>query len=175
LDDVTAEGDSLADLRAGRTEAIAALYRKESAALLRLLSGMLGGRADAEDALHDLFVGLPDAVQRYDGRGDFTSWLRKVAVRIALMRLRSRRRQGHAPLDAASVVIAGESTDARAMASDTRAAVQRLDEHLRVVFVLYHVEGFSHPEIAALLGISPLNSRVRLARAVARLRKALAP
>lgn len=52
--------------RAGDSAGIAALYGRYAAALFRTAFRICGSRADAEDMVHDLFVGLPDALRRYD-------------------------------------------------------------------------------------------------------------
>ena len=56
---------SIEALRAGRPDALAALYREHGAALYRLAYRLTGSRHDAEDVVHDMFVGLPEALRRY--------------------------------------------------------------------------------------------------------------
>jgi len=149
------------------------VYERYGGQLLRLLARLLGSREDAEDALHDLFVGLPEGLSRYQHQDHFGGWLRRVAARLALMRLRADRRHPHISLDGLATldrlpVNAGDGTD-------IERALAKLDFKLRMVFVLYHVEGFSHAEIASLVGITSGASRVRLSRAVASLRAKLTP
>jgi RNA polymerase sigma-70 factor (ECF subfamily) len=163
----------VAAVRRGDERAIGVVYERYGSQLLRLLTRLLGSRADAEDALHDLFVGLPEALSRYQHRDHFGGWLRRVAARLALMRLRAERRHPQVSLDALATshpppVDVAEGTD-------IERALATLDSKLRVVFVLYHVEGFSHAEIASLVGITSGASRVRLSRAVASLRSKLTP
>jgi RNA polymerase sigma-70 factor, ECF subfamily len=157
-------------VRAGNPEALAALYREHGAALYRLAYRLIGTREDAEDVVHDVFVGLPEALIRYEERGKFTSWLKRVAARVALLRLRSCQRRREVSLH-----IADEKpkppVDANIIALEN--AVNSLPDSLRVVIMLKEVEGYSHGEVAELLGISVAASRVRAARALARLRKAL--
>src|SRR6185312_14939802 len=82
--------------RAGSTGALGDLYRLYGLALFRVAYRLLGTREDAEDVLHDVFVGLPEALEHYEERGRLDAWLRRITVRVALMRLRSqgRRREG---------------------------------------------------------------------------------
>src|SRR5438128_12595842 len=87
---------SIAEARAGSPNALSALYLEHGAALFRLAYRLVGAREGAEDVVHDVFVGLPDALRRYEERGSFAAWLKRVTARVALMRLRSgkRRREG---------------------------------------------------------------------------------
>lgn len=157
-------------VRAGSPEALGALYRDHGAALYRLAYRLTGSREDAEDVVHDVFVGLPEALRRYEERGSFGAWLKRVTARVALMRLRGRQRRREVSLDGAE---RGADPPPAADGIALRTAVRGLPDPLRVVLVLKEIEGYSHAEIADLLGIREGASRVRLARALKRLRKAL--
>src|SRR5213593_5157435 len=89
----------IAEARAGGPEALAALYLEHGGALFRLAYRLVGAREDAEDVVHDVFVGLPEALRRYEERGSFAPWLKRVTARLALMRLRSRRRRREVALE----------------------------------------------------------------------------
>jgi len=170
----SAAGDDFGALiraaRTGSPEALASLYREHGPALYRLAYRLTGTREDAEDVVQDVFVGLPEALTRYEERGKFSSWVKRVTARVALVRLRRRTGRREVSLD-----IADEKqkppVDANIIALET--AVNSLPDSLRVVIMLKEVEGYSHGEVAELLGISVGASRVRAARALARLRKAL--
>src|SRR2546426_11297719 len=82
--------DIVAAARRGDPPALAALYRAHSAAVFRLAYRLTGTREDAEDVVHDVFVGLPEALLRYEERGRLESWLKRVAARVALLGLRQR-------------------------------------------------------------------------------------
>src|SRR2546426_9325061 len=92
--------DIVAAARRGDPPALAALYRAHSAAVFRLAYRLTGTREDAEDVVHDVFVGLPEALLRYEERGRLESWLKRVAARVALMRLRQRGRRREVALEA---------------------------------------------------------------------------
>src|SRR2546426_12014227 len=80
-------GGSEAQIDAARTgdpEALASLYRTHGAVLYRLAYRLTGTAQDAEDVVHDVFVGLPKALGRYEERGSFASWLKRVTARVAL-------------------------------------------------------------------------------------------
>jgi RNA polymerase sigma-70 factor, ECF subfamily len=156
--------------RGGSSEALASLYSTFGATLHRLAYRLTGRREDAEDVVHDVFVGLPEALGRYEERGSLEAWLKRVTARVALMRLRSRNRRREVGLDAAGPP-AEPKTGAAGIA--LQAAVDALPDPLRMVLVLKEIEGYSHAEIGALLGIRAGTSRVRLHAALKRLRKAL--
>ena len=163
-------GASVEAARAGSPEALAALYREHGPALFRLAYRLTGTREDAEDVVHDVFVGLPEALGRYEERGNLVGWLNRVTARVALMRLRSRNRRGEVALDAGGH---GGAPPQDADRIALQSAVNALPDPLRVVLVLTEIEGYSHAEAAELLGISAGASRVRLNRAMRRLRKTL--
>jgi RNA polymerase sigma-70 factor, ECF subfamily len=163
-------GASVEAARAGSPEALAALYREHGAALFRLAYRLTGTREDAEDVVHDVFVGLPEALGQYEERGNLVGWLNRVTARVALMRLRTRNRRREVALDTGGLG-AAPPQDADRIA--LQAAVDALPDRLRAVLVLTEIEGYSHAEAAELLRISAGASRVRLTRALKRLRKAL--
>ncbi|HWC74684.1 MAG TPA: sigma-70 family RNA polymerase sigma factor, partial [Gemmatimonadales bacterium] len=76
----------------GSAEVIADLYGRYGRALFRLAYRLTGTREDAEDVVHDVFVGLPEKLERYEERGRLDAWLRRITARTALMRLRGDRR-----------------------------------------------------------------------------------
>jgi RNA polymerase sigma-70 factor, ECF subfamily len=159
--------------RLGDAVGIGGLYDRYAADLYRAAFRVTASRADAEDVVHDLFVGLPNALARYEDQGHLDAWLTRMTVRLALMRLRGDRRRRLVPATEARDVAATGRTDARVELSDMQHAVLALPDGLRLVLVLKQVHGYSHDEIGALLGISTGASRVRLTRALEMLRRSL--
>lgn len=156
-------------VRAGDPHALGQLYDEFAPRLLRVARQLLGSREDAEDAVHDMFLGLPEALRRYEERGALQAWLTTRTVRVALMRLRSvKRRREDALIDTDHV--APRAHGDLGVASELERAIAMLPDTLRAVFVLRQIEGFTHPEIATVLGISEGNSRVRHTRALEQLR-----
>lgn len=166
-------GDLVDRARAGEPAAIGELYDRYADTLFGTAYRMTGSRSDAEDAVHDLFVGLPNALRRYEDHGQLGAWLNRVVARLALVRMRSDRRQYAAPLDEACAVIATDGANAGADLTELQQAVMALPDNLRAVLVLKQVEGYSHDEIGAMLHISAGASRVRLTRAIEMLRRSL--
>jgi len=168
------ESDDLARrIRAGSGEALEALYRSAGARLYALAWRLTLNRADAEDTVHDVFVGLPRALERYHEQGSFAAWLKRLLIRTALMRRRQERRRD--ARDAAYAVAAelDRSGTGPAPEGEAERLLAVLPEVLRAVVVLREIEGMSHGEIARALGISEVTSRVRLMRGLERLRRTL--
>ena len=162
--------DLIRRTRTGDADALAALYARFGADLYRLAHRLTGNAADAEDVVHDVFVGLPEALARYEERGTFASWLKRVAARRALMVTRAHQRRRETALQGADDRGRdSQPTDVVAL----HVALAGLVPELRAVLVLKEIEGYSHTEIGEVLGISAGASRVRLARALKRLRKLL--
>jgi RNA polymerase sigma factor (sigma-70 family) len=153
----------------GSNRALAALFELHSALVHRVAFRLTLSADDAEDIVQDVFVGLPEALASYDGRGAFEAWLRKITVRLALMRLRSARRR-NARAATALLRRPRSRTDPTLDRLALESAMSALTNDLRVVFVLSDVEGYSHREIGTLLGILPATSQVRLHRARRKLR-----
>src|SRR5262245_27817064 len=169
-DDITGE-PSAARLAAatarGDPDALAALYSRYARELLAVAYRLLQRREDAEDVVHDVFVGLPEALRRYEERGRLVAWLKTITARVALMRIRRQSTRRQVALDEECIaVVAGGPDDALTL----ERALRKLSPGLRAVLVLKEIEGFSHAEIAAMLGISVGASQVRMHRALQALR-----
>jgi RNA polymerase sigma-70 factor (ECF subfamily) len=155
-------------IRAGHADALGELYARAAGRLGALAHRLTGSRQDAEDVVHDVFLGLPEALAHYDEQGQFEPWLRRVTARVALTRARGRqRRREHglsAELPHAQATLSLDDKVALSSALDA------LPDSLRTVIVLKMIEGYSHAEIAELLEITPRASEQRLHRAVKALR-----
>ena len=124
-------------------------------------------RSLAEDILQDGFITLFTKLGSYKGDGSFEGWARRIFVTTALMALRKK--------DA--LKMSDELDAVRGMKADTYTQIQTLGYKelmqlimslptgFRTVFNLYAVEGYSHKEIAEMLGITETTSRTQLSRA----------
>ena len=93
---VASDADLIPALRRGDTAALTAVYQTYGSQLLGLATRLTGSPADGEDVLHDLMVGLPDAMRGYEERGKLRAWLKQVVVRMCLMRARAVGRRARA-------------------------------------------------------------------------------
>ncbi|MCH7822763.1 MAG: RNA polymerase sigma factor [Proteobacteria bacterium] len=136
--------------------------------------------AHAEDLVQETFIEIMRSVAKFRGEAALGSWIRRIAVSKALMFLRSAwtsRSQSLAddwddvtPGNAASHGISSHPDEA----IDLDAALAKLPSVSRTVVWLHDVEGFTHKEIAKLMGRSESFSKSQLSRAYQRLRPLLA-
>jgi RNA polymerase sigma-70 factor (ECF subfamily) len=164
-------------LKSGNRQALHELYCRYGKLVYRIALRIAESREDAEDILQDLFLGLPEAIPSYEGRGSFEAWVGRVAARMALMRIRRASRRREVPFEALAGMgkEPGTAADggARVDSVNLERALTQLSEIDRAVFVLKEVEGYSHTEIGATLGITRAASGVRLHRAKRELMKLL--
>lgn len=152
--------------------ALGELFTEYGDLVYRAAFRLTGSRADAEDVTQELFVRLPGALRGFTGAAvNFPGWIRRVAVRQALMQLRGGRRRREVSVEGIGALMAPVDRSLERMTLD--AALERLSDDHRTVFLLKEVEGYDHAEIAELLGISTANSEVRLHRARRQLRDLL--
>ena len=159
-------------LEAGDREALGDCFAQFGDLVYRCALRLTGSRADAEDVTQDVFVRLPSVVAGFAGSADqFPSWLRRVAVRAALTRMRGGRRRREVSTDDVAALITTPADTLERLSLE--AALGRLTPEHRAVFLLKEVEGYDHGEVAELMGISVANSEVRLHRARLHLRELL--
>lgn len=161
----------LARLRAGGAEALAACYHAHAGRLLLVAYRITASWADAEDVVHDAFVALPEALARYEERGQFAAWLSTLTLRLALMR--QRRESRFAAMETAPEPSVAAPAPEHIVPPRVHAALAALSAPLRHVFVLRTVHDLTHADIGSLLGISANASEVRFHRAVKALRRTL--
>lgn len=167
------EASLLARLKRGEPAALGEVYGRYADDVYRVALRTTGSSADAYDVAHDVFLGLPEAVGRYDPDRPFGTWLKGVAVRTALMRLRSIRRRREA--SAGPLRHLGVRSEVHAVIDrlSLERALDRLPADLRIVFVLREVEGMTYSDISEVLGVTENLAAVRLHRARRKLRDML--
>ena len=159
------ESGLVAKARAGETDALAELFRRYGQQVYGIAIRITASKHDAEDVTQNVFVGLPEALSGYTGTGSLGAWLRRIATRTALLFIRQRQRQAKWERKAGRRSFGAEPPDQVEARMTLEWALKRMPEDWRVVYVLKEIEGYSHEEIADLLGISRGASSVRLHRA----------
>lgn len=163
--------DAIAQTRAGSPAGLADLYNRYSGPMLALARHLTGSVSDAEDVVHDVFVGLPEALRHYDERGTFEAWLRRIVTNSALATMR--RSRTHERRFAPGVEPAHVPAPDQLHGGEVWRAVAALPGSLRVTVELRHLGGLTHEETARVLGITSGAVRVRYTRALRLLRNAL--
>lgn len=180
----------LSRLRAGEPAAFEELVRAETGRLLAVTRRILPTEEDARDAVQDAFLFAFRSLDRFQGHSRVSTWLHRIAVNAALMRLRSTRRKREEPLDPLLPAYLNDGHHAERFAkwddpadlierAENKALVRRLINELpeayRTVLMLRDIEGFDTEEAAKLLDTTPNAVKVRLHRARQALRTLLAP
>ena len=182
----------LAGLLAARDpEAVRLITGRNNQRLYRTAWSILKNRAEAEDAVQSAYLNAFAAIEQFEGRSLLSTWLTRIVVNEAFGRVRAVRRRA-AQLDANSIVdldhyretlMQGSASYDRpdgALAREQvrrmlEAAVAKLPQEFRTVFVLREIEGMSVKETAETLDLAPATVKTRLLRARLRLREVLAP
>jgi RNA polymerase sigma-70 factor (ECF subfamily) len=169
----------LARAQAGERDAFEQLYRWFERPVFTLALRIHGNREDAAEVLQDTMLKVLGRIGGYrgDNGSPFWGWLRQVAVNESLMRLRQRRRFANdvALEDDGWVEDTGPLPPAAADAARLQRALAELPAVTRSVLWLYHAEGYTHEEIAALMQRTPSFSKSQVARGSRRLRQLLEP
>ena len=144
-----------------------AIYEKLAPKMMSLCLRYMGDREDAKDVLQDGFVTLFSKIDSYSGEGSFEGWARRIFVNTALMALRKNDALKMSDsLESAAHLQGGEMSQMQSISyRELLAMIAELPSGYRTIFNMYVVEGYSHKEIAAALGISEATSRSQLMRA----------
>jgi RNA polymerase sigma-70 factor (ECF subfamily) len=177
---VDADEEALvARIRAGDQLACELVVRRFAARLLAVARRVLGNEDDAHDALQDAFLSAFRGIERFTGDARLSTWLHRIVVNAALMRLRSRRRRAEDSIDDLLPRFDDEGgwlepptswrSEELLERDETRTQVRRAIEQLparhREVLVLRDIEELDTGEVAGMLGISANAVKVRLHRA----------
>ena len=187
MSESTAQEFSLEALRSGDRAEFARVMDAYSAPIYRLGLKMLGSQQDAEDVLQNTFLNALTHLKDFEGRSSLSTWLYRIASNEALMLIRRKKNTVNlddfhseetedVPLPEVFVdwtalpeheLLSGEGKNA------LDAAVNKLPESLRMVFVLRDIEGVSIRDTAEILNLTETNVKTRLLRARMFLRERL--
>ena len=159
------EADWIARSRQADATAFESLYRLHVDRVYGLCLRMTGNVAEAEDCTQETFIQAWNKLERFRGDSAFATWLHRIAVNTVLGRIRKSKRE-HDRIQVVADTDRSPVTEAdTGELRDLAAAVDRLPEGARHVFVLYAVYGYSHDEASSMLGIAPGTSKAQLHRA----------
>ena len=158
--------------RAGNRQMQEALYKQTAAKMLVICMRYTKDKMEAEDVLQLAYVKVFEKIKEYRGEGAFEGWIRRVMVNTAIESYRKNLKN----INLVQIEEAYEqhSTDfdfSRLGLQDLMRIIQKLSDGYRIVFNMYAIEGYTHKEIAATLGISEGASKSQLSRARAILRE----
>ena len=158
---------------AGDVRAFEELYRLHLPRVHSLVRRMTAGR-DADELTQDVFVRAWMKLGTFRGDSSFATWIHRLAVNVVIERFRSDKVRRSRLVDGENVfeMMAGPA-QRRDLGMDFEAALEKLPDGAREIFVLHDVEGYKHHEIATLLDIAAGTSKAQLHRARMMLRKHL--
>ncbi|HEX9393174.1 MAG TPA: sigma-70 family RNA polymerase sigma factor [Gemmatimonadales bacterium] len=170
------ERELIARARAGEPAAERALYDAHVDRVYRLAYRLAGDDDLARDFAQEAFIRAFERLHTFRGDSQFSTWLHAITTSVALNGLRKvkRFRQRETDLDDAAHVSGGPRLAEPDLKRRLHAAIDALPEGYRTVFLLHDVEGYTHEEIGATLGVETGTSKAQLSRARAKLREALA-
>ncbi len=123
-------------------------------------------RHAAEDILQDALMKIFRAIPKYESKGSFEAWMRRIVVTTALQSLDKNWHQREiGDLDYLAEPAAPPDIDARLGAEELLNLIAKLPEGFRQIFNLHIIEQYPHTEIALMLGITESTSRSQLTRA----------
>jgi RNA polymerase sigma-70 factor (ECF subfamily) len=178
----------VAGLRAGDERAYERVVRLHSPRLLAVTRRILQNEEDARDAVQDAFLSAFRSLGSFHGGARFSTWLHRIGVNAALMKLRSRQRKQELPITDLLPKFLGDGHPAEPAApwepvekllerQETRELVRRyiaeLPEDYRTVLLLRDIEELDTEQAAEQLGINPGAVKTRLHRARQALRTLL--
>jgi RNA polymerase sigma-70 factor (ECF subfamily) len=180
----------VARLKAGDAAAFEEVVRSQGRRLLALARRVVGNEDDARDVFQDAMVSAFRAIGAFAGEARLSTWLHRIVVNTALMKLRQRRRRAEEPLEPLLPVFQADGhhvaqfvewpdVDRKLAQGEVRArireAIGRLPDTYRAVLVLRDIEGLDTRETAAALGVTENAVKIRLHRARQALRTLVEP
>lgn len=146
------------------TKAQEQLYRLFSSKLFNVCLKYSRNYAEAQDNLQDGFLLIFEKINQFEHKGSFEGWLKRVMINFILQKYRS-----HTVFEIVTEnfpeTIEVEIEEENINMGFLLKIIQELPDRYRMVFNLYVLDGYSHNEIAEMMGISSGTSKSNLARA----------
>src|SRR5215469_12193686 len=188
LPDPRSEQDLIQLVLSGRPEYFYKLVQPYERRVYRVAYGLLRNQADAEEVAQEAVLKALRKLSTFRGEARFSTWLLRIAMNEARMRLRTRRwdyasvpidddeSSEYAPLLLANwKEVPSAVLERREVQEQIEKALAELSTEQREILILRDVEGFNTEEAASTLGISVSSAKTRLLRARLRMRDLLAP
>ena len=159
----------------GDEAALRALWVAHAPRIDAVVRRLVGDPDQAADIAQEVWIQIFRALPTWRGDSQFSTWAHRIAVNRTLNALRTVRRLARIETSMEEDTVAvDDDLDRTFLAQSIDEAVQKLSRGARTVFVLHDVEGYTHEEIAAELGITSGGSKSQLFKARAKLRRLLA-
>jgi len=151
----------------GKAAAEKQLYDEFASAMLGVCYRYTKSLQDAEDVLQEGFVRVFKFLNQYNEEGELGGWIRRIMVNTALNYLKKSKKYQHDLLFEATELhlITNDNPEVILNVKELAQLIRQLPTGYQTIFNLYAIEGFSHPEIGQMLGISENTSRSQYMRA----------
>lgn len=154
------------ECKSGKRAAQGELYRMFSPKLFGVSLRYSRDVTEAEDTLHEAFVKIFEKIRQYSGKGSFEGWIKRIVVNIALEKYRTRyRMQTVEDITIYESQSAGDDIYDKLSVAQLLMLIKELPPRYKMVFNMYAIDGYSHKEIADVMGISEGTSKSNLSRA----------
>jgi RNA polymerase sigma-70 factor (ECF subfamily) len=179
--DATGEADLLRRLKAGEERAFEELVRTYGGRLLAVARRFVRNDTDAEDIVQAAYLNAFRALPTFEGACQISTWLHRIVVNTALMKLRTRRRRPEESIEPLLPAFQddghhveqfsdwGAGADALLERRETRdmvrACISQLPDNYRAILVLRDIEELPTQDVAQMLDMTPTAVKVRLHRA----------
>ncbi len=166
-----AEAADVALAASGDTSAFERLYSAHVARIHSLARRMVNDEY-ADELTQDVFVRAWEKLGTFRGESAFGTWLHRLAINVILgQRAKIGKERERLVGEGETLLKMQTGPETPELTVDFEAAMQKLPDGARKVFVLHDVEGFKHNEIAEMLGVTAGTSKAQLHRARMALRK----
>ena len=176
----------IVEFQKGNQQSFEELISRYSNKVFSLASRLTRNTEDAEEVLQDVFVTVHRKIGGFEGKSSFSSWLYRVTVNAAFMKLRKRKQDQTVPLEElvqqAHVVPALKSPEhtyvdslsiRNEMLEALETAIRKLPDDYRPVFILRDVDGLTSREVSKILDLTVPAVKSRLHRSRLMLRRRL--
>lgn len=176
------------DFQCGRESGFEDLIQRYAAKAYSLVSRLTRNREDAEEVLQDVFVTVYRKIGGFEGKSSFSSWLYRVTVNAALMKLRKNRQdravymEDVLPESHNSIILrsnpnseADHVAERHQLQNALEQAIRKLPDEYRPVFVLRDIDGLTSNEVSKILELTIPAVKSRLHRSRLMLRRRLLP
>jgi RNA polymerase sigma-70 factor (ECF subfamily) len=175
------EQQLLAALRSGEEWAFETMIRLYGGRLLAVALRFMRNEEDARDVVQSAYLNAFRAIDGFAGKSQLSTWLHRIVVNTALMKLRSKKRRAEASIEVLLPAFhsdghhveqfsewsapADQLLEQQQTRATVRAAIAQLPDNYREVLILRDIEEMSTQEVAEMLSMTPVAVKVRLHRA----------
>lgn len=166
------------NILAGDQQAFSLLISHYSKLVLQIVARLIDNDQDREELCQDVFVKVFEKLDKFNFESKLSTWIATIAYRMAINVLKRKKiKQREEDLDAIAFKIGDEdlSIEQGDFTKFVHELINQMPENYRVALTLFHIEGFSYPEIVAVMDVPENTVKSYLFRAREKLRTLVQP